>query len=85
MRKELEEALLQLHATLESINDLEADEAARLRQAAAEISETLDEKDVDSTSLAKLLQGQTDAFKDSHPQLTLTVGRIADILAQMGI
>ncbi|MCD0460319.1 DUF4404 family protein [Roseiconus lacunae] len=85
MRKDLDEALSQLHSTLESIQDLEPDEANRLRQAADEISATLDQKDIDSSSLAKLLQEQTESFQQSHPQLTMTVGRIADILAQMGI
>ncbi|QDV86733.1 DUF4404 family protein [Stieleria sp.] len=85
MRNELEEALRQLHTALESIETLEPDEAERLRRAVAEISGTLDEQEVDSATLAKRLQEQTDAFQESHPVLTQTVGRIADMLAQMGI
>ncbi|OYP35342.1 DUF4404 family protein [Rhodopirellula sp. MGV] len=85
MRKDLDEALRQLHSTLESIQDLEPDEAARLRQAVDEIASTLDENDVDSGSLARSMQEQTASFQESHPQLTMTVGRIADILSQMGI
>ena len=85
MRNELEEALRQLHTALESIETLEPDEAERLRRAATEISSTLDEQEVDSATLAKRLQEQTDAFQESHPVLTQTVGRIADMLSQMGI
>ncbi|MCS7468408.1 DUF4404 family protein [Stieleria sp. ICT_E10.1] len=85
MRNELEEALRQLHTALESIETLEPDEAERLRRAVTEISSTLDEQEVDSATLAKRLQEQTDAFQESHPVLTQTVGRIADMLAQMGI
>ncbi len=85
MRNELEEALRQLHTALESIETLEPDEAERLRRAVTEISSTLDEQEVDSATLAKRLQEQTDAFQESHPVLTQTVGRIADMLSQMGI
>lgn len=85
MRNELEEALQQLHTALDSVESLEPDEAERLRQAAREIGETLDESNVDSAGLARRLHEQTEAFQESHPVLTQTVGRIADMLAQMGI
>lgn len=85
MRVELEEALKQLQTALESIENLESDEADRLRRAVEEISTTLDQQDVDSASLAKRLHEQTESFQESHPVLTQTVGRIADMLAQMGI
>jgi hypothetical protein len=85
MRNELDEALQQLHSALASIDSLEPDEAERLRRAASEISGTLDRKDVDSATLARKLYAQTESFQDSHPVLTQTVGRIADMLSQMGI
>lgn len=85
MRNELEEALRQLQSALESVDSLEPDEVERLRRAADEISNTLDEREIDSASLAKRLQEQTEAFQESHPVLTQTVGRIADMLSQMGI
>lgn len=85
MRVELEEALKQLQTALESIENLESDEADRLRRAVEEISTTLDQQDVDSATLAKRLHEQTESFQESHPVLTQTVGRIADMLAQMGI
>lgn len=85
MRNELEEALQQLHSALESVTNLDPEEAERLRRAVSEISSTLDEQDVDSASLAKRLSEQTESFQDSHPVLTETVGRVADMLSQMGI
>ena len=84
MLSDLEDALRQLHVALESIDNLDAEEVARLKQAASEIEATLDSQDVDSASLAKMLQQQTDAFQQSHPVLTRTVGRVADMLSQMG-
>ena len=85
MRQELEEAIKQLHHSLESIGDLQPDEADELRRAANEITDTLDHSHVDSASLARRLHAQTEAFQESHPVLTQTVGRIADMLSQMGI
>ena len=85
MRTELEAALKQLQEALENIDQLDGQEAEQLREAAKQITETLDHSDVDSASLAKRLQEQTDAFQESHPTLTETVGRIADMLQQMGI
>ena len=85
MRKDLEEALGQLHTALESVDNLEPEEAERLKTAVREIASTLDDQQVDSASLAGRLYEQTEAFQESHPVLTQTVGRIADILAQMGI
>lgn len=85
MRNDLEEALGQLQAALESVDNLEPEEAERLRRAVSEISATLDDQEVDSASLAQRLHEQTESFQESHPKLTQTVGRIADMLAQMGI
>ncbi len=85
MRPELEETLSQLHLQLESIDDLDEAEVERLRAAAHEIQSTLDRSDISSASLAERLQEATSKFSQSHPVLTNTVGRIADLLSQMGI
>ncbi|MCO8124889.1 DUF4404 family protein [Stieleria sp. TO1_6] len=85
MRQELEEALTQLKSALDSIENLGPDEAEHLRRAVGQISATLDEQDVNSATLAKQLQEQTGSFQESHPVLTQTIGRIADMLSQMGI
>ena len=85
MRQSLEETLEDLHRQLEQTDDLDAEEIAALRKAVTEIQETLDRSDVSSSSLAQRLQESTQHFSQSHPVLTQTVGRIADLLAQMGI
>jgi len=85
MRPELEETLAHLHQQLESIDDLDEAEVQRLRVAAFEIQSTLDRSDVSSATLAGRLEEATRQFSQSHPVLTNTVGRIADLLSQMGI
>jgi hypothetical protein len=85
MRQELEKVLRQLHETLESAEHLDADEVRELRRAAEEIESSLDEQSVDSASLAQRLHKETERFQESYPVLTRTVGRVADMLSQMGI
>lgn len=84
-RQELEETLRQLHEHLSETRDLDAEEVAKLRAAVDEIESTLDRSDVSSASLADRLREATRQFEESHPMLTGTVGRVADMLAQMGI
>jgi hypothetical protein len=50
-----------------------------------ELQQSLDHNDVSSQSLAERLSEATLQFQESHPALTNSVGRIADMLAQMGI
>ena len=85
MRQTLDETLQELHEQLVNVEDLDDEQVDKLRHALAEIKETLDEKDVNSASLAERMQEATLQFRDSHPLLTNTVGRIADLLSQMGI
>ena len=85
MRQKLEEVLEELHAQLESVENLDEEQVQKLRDAAQEIQSTLDQADVSSASLAQRLEEATQQFSHSHPTLTTTVGRIADLLSQMGI
>ncbi|GIW96999.1 MAG: hypothetical protein KatS3mg111_0332 [Pirellulaceae bacterium] len=85
MREKLEQTLQQLHELLHEAEDLTEEDRAMLRQAAEEIQATLDDEHVDSASLAHRLVESTKKFRDSHPMLTNTVGRLADLLSQMGI
>lgn len=85
MREELEETIAHLREQLSDHENMGTAEAAELQKALEEISSSLDEHSVDSASLAKLFQDQTQAFQESHPVLTQTVGRLADMLSQMGI
>ena len=85
MRPELEKTLAQLHQQLENIEDLNEADVQKLREVAQEIQSTLDRSDVSSATLAERLEEATRQFSQSHPALTNTVGRIADLLSQMGI
>ncbi len=85
MRQKLEETLNDLHEQLVDVENLDDEQKAMLRQALEEIKSTLDQDDVNSASLAERLQESTEQFKHTHPTLTNTVGRIADLLSQMGI
>ncbi|MDA8744870.1 DUF4404 family protein [Rubripirellula amarantea] len=85
MRQELENALAQLHKHLQDVQELDVEERARLEAAVTEIQTSLDRSEVNSQSLAERLQEATEEFKASHPALTENLGRIADMLSQMGI
>ncbi len=85
MREKLEETLRELHEILADEQDLTEEDKRRLREAAEEIQQTLDDESVDSATLAQRLVESTRRFRDTHPLLTNTVGRLADLLAQMGI
>lgn len=85
MRTQLEETLEQLRQQLSEIDSLDSDERDRLQAAVTEIQESLDADEVSSQSLAERLSEATAHFSEAHPTLTNSVGRIADMLSQMGI
>ncbi len=85
MRESLNETLRNLHEQLASDRTLDAEQIALLRSAANEIEETLDNAEVNSLDLAQRMQANSLSFSASHPMLVQTIGRIADLLSQMGI
>lgn len=85
MRETLDETLRDLHQQLANVEDLDQQHVEMLRTALGEIQQTLDEKDVSSAGMAERLNEASQQFSSSHPVLTNTIGRIADLLAQMGI
>jgi hypothetical protein len=85
VRETLDQTLKDLHQQLAEVEDLDDEHVEMLRQALTEIQQTLDEKDVSSAGIADRLREATQQFSGSHPVLTNTVGRIADLLSQMGI
>jgi len=85
MRTQLEETLQQLHQQLGEIDSLQPEEKVRLQTAVDEIQESLDREEVSSHSLAERLSEATAQFNEAHPSLANSVGRIADMLSQMGI
>ncbi len=85
MRESLEETLKNLHEQLAAEKQLDPDQVAMLRSAAEEIEQTLDRADVSSAGLAQEMQTKSASFSETHPMLAQTIGRIADLLSQMGI
>ena len=79
--KNFKQLLEALHEQLSQIDDFDAAETELLRQSADEIQTALDQDDADSASLGKRHHDATDRFRESHPILTKTAGRIADTLA----
>jgi hypothetical protein len=85
MRTQLEQTLNELHSQLAGIETLEPDERTRLQHAVEEIQKSLDQEDVSSLSLAERLSEAVTQFSDTHPTVANSVGRVADMLSQMGI
>ncbi|MCR9293893.1 MAG: DUF4404 family protein [bacterium] len=85
MRQTLDETLKDLHDQLAEVEDLDQEHVDMLRTALTEIQETLDEQHVSSATLAERLKEASQQFSSSHPLLTNTIGRVADLLSQMGI
>ena len=85
MRTQLEETLDQLRAQLAGLDHIAPEQRQRLEATVNELQQSLDHNDVSSQSFAERLSEATLQFQESHPSLTNSVGRIADMLAQMGI
>ena len=83
--KELNDALEVVHRELAESDHLDADEVKRLQATMGEIRTLLDHQTDRGESLSARVTKSQRRFEESHPVLTETLGRIADILQQMGI
>ncbi|TWU22433.1 hypothetical protein Pla52o_34890 [Novipirellula galeiformis] len=84
-RDDLLAALQIVHQELEQANDLDDADVSRLRQTMSEIQEVLDKSGEETGSFSDQINESARRFEESHPVLTNTLGRIADMLQQMGI
>lgn len=84
-QKELTDALEVVHQQLSDAEHLDAQEVEKLRVTMAEIQAVLDQQADRGESLSDRVAGSARRFEKSHPVLTESLGRIADILQQMGI
>jgi Domain of unknown function (DUF4404) len=82
---DLIEALQTIHDELESGEDLDPVEVNKLRETVREIEAALARHASESKPLGERVNESALHFEQSHPRLTLTLGRIADMLQQMGI
>ena len=86
--KKLQDTLDELESELHSLESLDPHTRELLEEAAREIQAALDSRDPDQFephSLTEQLQETGRRFESSHPTLSAIVGRMIDVLAQMGI
>jgi CII-binding regulator of phage lambda lysogenization HflD len=83
--KELTDALEVVHQELGESENLDAAEVEKLRATMSEIQAVLDQQGDRDESLSDRVSSSARRFEESHPVLTETLGRVADILQQMGI
>ena len=83
--KDLTDALEVVHRELAESDHLDAEEVEKLRTTMAEIQKVLDQESDEGESLSDRVSTSARRFEESHPVLTETLGRVADILQQMGI
>lgn len=97
-REKLQQTLDELHAQLDEAESVDAELAAQLRSAAADITRTLEKQSAeeapekaeeaaseDSTPSPDMLEEAAVEFEQSHPTIAGTIRRVIDMLAQMGI
>ncbi len=84
---ELRATLERLHGLLESSGELDPDLRDRLRATLEDISGALERTGggEDGTSLADRLGEFTEHFEEEHPSLAEVAGRLAGMLANLGI
>ncbi len=86
--EQLRETLDLLHRQLDEAKDIDTDVAVKLTGAIGDIVAVLDKQtdaEYEPESLGERLGEAARHFEQSHPTLSGTIGRLADILAQMGI
>ena len=85
--KKLEQLLIELEQQIGSTDDLDNDLKGRLEQLKSAIELRLGETDDagGAKNLVEPLRQAIDEFEDSHPTLTMTLGRIMDVLNKIGI
>jgi hypothetical protein len=91
-RQELKAKLAQLHTELSQTSTVDPGSLERLQQLTADLDRLLDKDsdeeadgDVDSDGAASGLKDLLLKFEAEHPELSLTVGKVADALAAIGI
>lgn len=84
-QQELIDALEVIHRELSDSENLDSVEVAKLRATMSEIQDVLDKQAGHGGSLSERISGSARRFEESHPVLTENLGRVADILQQMGI
>jgi Domain of unknown function (DUF4404) len=86
---ELVTALAQLQAELAKTDQADPEALDRLRKLTAEVDRLVDEREAtsqdDAVGVTSGLRDLLLKFEAEHPQLAMTVGKVADALASLGI
>ena len=86
---ELVSALAQLQAELSKTDQADPAALDRLRELTAEVDRLVDEREAtsqeDAEGVTSGLQDLLLKFEAEHPQLSMTLGKVADALASLGI
>lgn len=85
MDQDLRRRLAELHQKLESEPEVDAESKRLLEALTEDIDRLLDPDDQDPESLGDRLAEGVRRFEESHPELAVALGRIADALSNMGI
>ena len=84
MEKALREDLEKLRRQLHEGPELDGETRELLAGLAEEIEEAIERSGGEHT-LGERLRAATERFEESHPSLTAVVGRLADMLSNVGI
>jgi len=87
-RAKLDETLQRVRAELASGEPLSPERRAALEELLDEVEPLIAEENEpgeEHEALPDRLREATEHFEESHPQLTMAVGAVADALARMGI
>lgn len=89
MDQQLQERLKQLHADLQQVESVDDESRAILEKLEGDIHELIgsaeDERRGRYKGFGEGLRESIERFEASHPDLALTMGQLADMLAKIGI
>ncbi|MGI9591985.1 MAG: DUF4404 family protein [Myxococcota bacterium] len=85
MEKELREDLEKLRRELHEGPELDGKTRELLAGLAEEIEQVIERSGGAEHTLGERLRAATERFEESHPSLTAVVGRLADMLSNVGI
>jgi hypothetical protein len=87
-KDELQATLRRLHDELSRTEGVDSETLARLRSITQEMQQALEEREQQAADVEASATGLKDLllrFESEHPQLSVSIGRVADALAAMGI
>jgi hypothetical protein len=89
MEQQLQERLKQLHTELQQVESVDDESRAILEKLGGDIRELIgspeDERASRYKGFGEGLRESIERFEASHPDLALTMGQLADMLAKIGI